>query len=51
MLTIKDIDCLSLVEIEDIYDSRMDKTRCVSDETRSKDSNYGSFKYSDLKEA
>ena len=50
MLTIKDIDCLSLVEIEHIYDARMAKLKCMSDESRSKDQNYGSFIYSDLKE-
>ena len=49
-LTIRDIDGLSLVEIEHIYDSRMAKSKCVRNETRSKDTNYGSFKYSDLKE-
>ena len=50
MLTIKDIDCLSLVEIEHIYDSRMAKSKCARNETGLKDPNYGSFKYSDLKE-
>ena len=44
MMTIKDIDHLSLVEIEQIYNTNMDKSEVSSHEPKSKDSNYGSLK-------
>ena len=44
MMTIKDIDHLSLVEIEQIYNTNMDKSEGSSHEPKSKDSNYGSLK-------
>ena len=43
MVTIKDVDQLSLVEIERIYDSRVTKSMRATQEKLSKDENYGSF--------
>ena len=43
MMTIKDIDHLSLVEIELIYSTNMKKSEGSNYETKSKDPNYGSF--------
>ena len=43
MMTIKDIDHLSLVEIELIYSTKMKKSEGSNYESKSKDPNYGSF--------
>ena len=43
MVTIKDIDRLSLVEIERIYDTKMDETEGSSQVSKSTDPNYGSL--------
>ena len=43
MMTIKDIDHLSLVEIELIYNTKMKKSEGSNYESKSKDPNYGSF--------
>ena len=43
MMTIKDIDHLSLVEIELIYSTNMKKSEGSNYESKSKDPNYGSF--------
>ena len=44
MVTIKDIDLLSLVEIERIYDSRVTKTKGVTPDTKRENGDYGSLK-------
>ena len=44
MVTIKDIDRLSLVEIERIYDSRVTKSEIVTSEQEKDDQGYGSMK-------
>ena len=44
MGTIKDVESLSLVEIERIYGNRMEKSEGSSNGTESKDPNYGSLK-------
>ena len=44
MATIKDIDKLSLVEIEKIYDSRVANSESAPCDTHSKDQDYGSLK-------
>ena len=43
MMTIKDIDRLSLVEIERIYNTKLDETESSSHESKSTDQNYGSL--------
>ena len=43
MMTIKDIDRLSLVEIEQIYNAKIEKLEGCSHESKSKDPNYGSL--------
>ena len=43
MMTIKDTDHLSLVEIERIYNTRMEKAEGSSHDSKSKDPNYGSL--------
>ena len=43
MMTIKDIDHLSLVEIELIYSTNMKKSEGSNYESKSQDPNYGSF--------
>ena len=47
MVTIKDIDELSLVEIERIYGTRRKQSEGSSNGSESKDPNYGSFKKTD----
>ena len=44
MATIKNIDRLSLVEIEQIYDSRVAKSESAMSDQNGKDLDYGSFK-------
>ena len=43
MVTIKDVDQLSLVEIEQIYDIRVSKSENVTTEPKRKDMDYGSL--------
>ena len=43
MMTIKDIDRLSLVEIEQIYNTKIEKSDRSSHESTSKDLNYGTL--------
>ena len=43
MMTIKDIDRLSLVEIEQIYNTKIEKSEGCSHESTSKDLNYGTL--------
>ena len=44
MVTIKDVDQLSLVEIERIYDSRVTKSKNVTPEPKRENGDYGSLK-------
>ena len=41
MVTIKDVDQLSLVEIERIYDSRVTKSKGVTPKPKEEDRDYG----------
>ena len=44
MVTIKDVDQLSLVEIERIYDSRVTKSKTVTPDPKRENGDYGSLK-------